>query len=32
MWGEVNPQTVKEGLEKALKMVLESKEIQQLLE
>lgn len=27
MWGEVNPQTVKEGLEKALKMVLESKEI-----
>ena len=27
MWGEVEPQTVKDGLEKALKMVLEATEI-----
>ena len=27
MWGEVKPQTVKDGLEKALKMVLEATEI-----
>lgn len=27
MWGEVEPKTVKEGLEKALKMVLEATEI-----